>query len=160
VLKTPEQREKARIEMLERTAKDKVDRRRATARRAMRKLRFKAKEVRRVTQYRKRKKAEALAAWHAKNRAEREARAARKAEREAKRALDLRKHATRHAGFVDGYNAVTPLTEAELKALSFARRYVDAYTQGAAEKRRCETLLTLRRQAAQPTPAPFPINCG
>lgn len=157
MLKTPEQREKARLDMLARKEKKRADARRAFARKAMRKLRKPAKEVRRVQRYRKKKKAEAKATRHAVLVAEKAARDARHATRQEKKALDLRKHATERQGFVDGYNAVTPLTEAELKTLSFARRYVESYLQGRAEKQRCDALLNQQQQAGL-TPAPVTIR--
>jgi len=158
MLKTPEQREQARIEMLERKAQARIEAKRASARKAMRKHRFKAKEVRRVTAWRKKKNAEAKAARHAMNKSIREARDARRVARQEKKALDLRKHATARQGFVDGYNAVTPLAEAKLKTLSFARRYREAYAQGRAERQRCDVLLAQQQQAAQTIPSPVTIR--
>jgi hypothetical protein len=141
MLKTPEERERAQREMRERKAQDKVEHRKAAARRAMRKRRFKAKEVRRVQKYRAKKKAEAKTARHVVLMAEKAARALRCAVREEKKACDMRKHATAQAGFVAGWSAVVPQTDEELKALSWSRRYREAYAHGAAEKRRCQELM-------------------
>ena len=122
----------------------------------MRKHRFKAKEVRRVTAWRKKKNAEAKAAWHAMNKSIREARAAHRVARQDKRALDLRKHATQHAGWLAGFTTMTPQTKAELKAQSWAKRYREAYAEGRAERQRCDTLLI--QQQAQTTPVPVTIR--
>ena len=56
MIKTAEERERAQQEMRARIAADKLERRKAAARRAMRKRRFKAKELRRVQKYRAKKK--------------------------------------------------------------------------------------------------------
>lgn len=156
MLKTPEQKEQARLEMLERGEKKSAERRKAIARRAMRKRRFKAKEVRRVQRYRKKKKAEAKAVHHIVLMAEKAARDARRVARQEKKALDLRKHATERQGFCDGYNSGAPKTEAELKAQSWTKRYREAYAQGACEKRRCQELMEAQQKPA--TPAPITIQ--
>ncbi len=156
MLKTPEQREQVRLDMLARKEKKRVNARRASARRAMRKRRFKAKEVRRVQRFRKKKKAETKAARHAVLMAEKAARDTRRIARQEKRASDLRKHATERQGFCDGYNSVAPKTETELKAQSWAKRYREGYAKGRAEKQRVDALLLA--QQSRPTPAPVTIQ--
>ena len=113
--------------------------------------------MRRVQRFRKKKKAEAKAARHAVLMAEKAARDARRVARQEKKALDLRKHSTQRQGFCDGYNAVTPMTEAQLKGLSYAKRYRIGYAEGRAEKQRVDALLT-QQQQARLTPAPVPIQ--
>ena len=156
MLKTPEERERAQREMRERKAQDKVEHRKAAARRAMRKRRFKAKEVRRVQKYRAKKKAEAKAARHAVLMAEKAARDARRVARQEKKALNLRKHATERQGFCDGYNSAAAKTESELKAKSWAKRYREGYARGRAEKQRVDALLLA--QQSRYTPAPVTIQ--
>jgi hypothetical protein len=158
VLKTPEQREQAWIEMLERKAQARTEAKRASARKAMRKRRKPAREVRRVQRYRKKKKAEQKAARPAVLMAEKAARDARRVARQEKHACDLRKHATQRQGFVDGYNTMTPQTKPELKAQSWAKRYREAYAQGRTERQRCDVLLAQQQQAAQTTPSPVTIR--
>lgn len=155
-MKTPDERERAQQEMRARIEHDKVERRKAAARRAMRKRRFKAKEVRRVQRFRKKKKAEAKAVHHAVLMAEKAARDTRRIARQEKKALDLRKHATERQGFCDGYNSAVPKTEAELKAQSWAKRYRIGYASGRAEKQRVDALLFT--QQTRPTPAPATIR--
>jgi len=150
MLKTPEQKEQARLEMLARKELKRASARRASARRASLKRHFKSKEVRRVTAWRKRKKA----ARHLEIVAQKAARALRRAVREEKKACDMRKHATAQAGFVVGWSAVVPQRDEELKARSWSRRYREAYAHGAAEKRRCQELMAAQqRTALQLTPA-------
>lgn len=156
MLKTPEERERAQHEMRAHIAQNKVERRKAAARRAMRKRRFKAKEVRRVQRYRTKKKAEAKAAHHVVLMAEKAARDTRRVARQEKTALDLRKHATERQGFCDGYNSVAPKTEAQLKGLSYAKRYRIGYAEGRAEKQRVDALLLT--QQPRLTPAPVTIQ--
>jgi hypothetical protein len=156
MLRTSEQREQARLDMLARKEKKRVNARRASARRAMRKRRFKAKEVRRIQRFRKKKKAEAKAARHIVLMAEKAARDARRVARQQKKALDLRKHATERQGFCDGYNSGAPKTEAELKALSWAKRYRIGYAEGRAEKQRVDALLLA--QQVRLTSAPVTIQ--
>jgi hypothetical protein len=147
MLRTSEQREQARVDMLARKEKKRVNARRGSARRAMRKRRFKAKEVRRVQRFRKKKKAEAKAARHIVLMAEKAARDARRVARQQKKALDLRKRGTAQAGFTAGWLAVAPQTDEELKALSWAKRYREAYAHGASEKRRCQELMEVQEKA-------------
>lgn len=156
MLKTPEQREQARQEMLERKEHRRKEARRASARKAMRKKRQPAREVRRVTAWRKCKKAEAKAARHAVLMAEKAARDARRVARLEKKTLDLRKHATERQGFCDGYNSAAPMTEAELKALSYAKRYRTKYAEGVEQKQRVDALLLT--QQSRLTPAPVTIQ--
>jgi hypothetical protein len=146
MLKTPEQKEQARLEMLARKEQKRASARRASARRASLKRHFKSKEVRRVTAWRKRKKAEKKAARHLEIVAEKAARALSRAVREEKKACDMRKHATAQAGFVAGWSAVVPQTDQELKALSWSRRYREAYAHGAAEKRRSQELMAAQQR--------------
>ena len=156
MLRTSEERERAQQEMRARKAAEKVEHRKAAARRAMRKRRKPAREVKRVTAWRKRKKAEAKAARHAVLMAEKAARDARRVARQEKKALDLRKHATERQGFCDGYNTAASKTDAELKAQSWAKRYREAYARGCAEKQRVDALLLA--QPTRLTPAPVTIQ--
>jgi hypothetical protein len=141
MLKTVEERERAQQEMRDRIAAKKVADHEASVRRTARKRGFKAREVKRVQAWRKRKKAQARAARHLEIVAEKAARAQRRAVREEKKACDMRKHATAQAGFVAGWSAEVPQTDDELKALSWAKRYRESYAHGAAEKRRCQELV-------------------
>ena len=65
-----------------------------------------------------------------------------------------RKHATEAAGFRDGWTAATPTSEAELKALSYARRYISGYMRAVAEKTRVTALMAAQQAKviAQPKP--------
>jgi hypothetical protein len=159
MLKTPEQKEQSRLEMIKRKEKRQVDARRKSARDAMRKRRhtLERKNVRHVQEWRAKKKSEAKAAKRATNKAEREARDTRRIARQEKKALDLRKHATERQGFCDGYNAAAPKTEAELKTQSWAKRYREGYAKGRAEKQRVDALLT-QQQQARLTPSPVTIR--
>ena len=65
-------------------------------------------------------------------------------ERVRQKALNLRKHATDHQGHVDGWTVAVPVADAELKSLSWSRRYREAYAQSAVEKVRM--LATMARQ--------------
>ena len=158
MIKTPEERERAQREMRARMTHDKAERRKASARRAMRKRRFKAKEVRRVQRYRKKKKAEKKAARHAVLMAEKAARDTRRVARQEKKALNLRKHATERQGFCDGFNSAMPKTEVELKTQSWAKRYREAYANGRAEKQRVDTLLLAQQQTARPAPVTIHLS--
>lgn len=154
----PEELEQAQSAMLARKEQKRADAKRASARECMRKKRryYERKNVRHVQVYRKRKKAEARAARHLEIVAEKAARAQRRAVREEKKACDLRKHATERQGFVDGYNAAAPKTDAELKAQSWANRYREGYAKGRAEKLRVDALLLAERWRY--TPAPVTIQ--
>jgi hypothetical protein len=124
---------------------------RKSARDAMRKRRrtLERKNVRHVQEWRAKKKKEAKAARTAENKRLKTERVERRAIREAKKALDLRKHATQHAGFIEGFQTKTPQSDSELKAMSWSQRYRTGYSEGAAEKRRYEAILN---QYARPTP--------
>jgi hypothetical protein len=153
MLKTPEQRERARLEMLERKEKKRAATRRKAARAAIRKRR----NVLRAQTYRKRKKAEAKAALRAARKAKREAQAVRRAARKEKHDRTVRSNARPGVGFVDGYSAATPKTPLELKALSYSRAYIARYLEGVAEKQRVTQLLN-QEATRQPTPAPATIQ--
>jgi len=108
--------------------------------------------LRRMRGLRKARKKAVKAAHHAVLMAEKAARNARRIARQEKRELNLRKHGTEKAGWLAGWHAATPLTEPELKALSFARRYVEAYVHGAAEKWRYQELMATQQTPAVPQP--------
>jgi hypothetical protein len=59
----------------------------------------------------------------------------------------LRTKATAQKGHVDGWQSAgkTPMTEAELEALSYSRRYIDAYLMAVAERRRIESAMQAQR---------------
>ena len=158
MLKTPEQREQARLEMLARKEQSRADARRTSARKAMRKRRrtLERKNIRHVQEWRAKKKTEKKAARHIVLMAEKAARDARRVARQEKKALDLRKHATQRQGFCDGYNSAAPKTDAELKAQSWAKRYRIGYAEGCAEKQRVDALLLA--QQSRLTPAPVTIQ--
>lgn len=64
----------------------------------------------------------------------------------------LRKHATANDGWVTGWNATAPLTEAELKALSYAKRYIEKYVEAVVKKQQW-----LESMAAQQAPKPHVV---
>jgi hypothetical protein len=132
-----------------------VEARRRSARNAMRKRRrtLERRNVKHVQEWRAKKKAEKKAEHHAVLMAEKAERDARRVARQEKNALDLRKHGTAQAGFVAGWQAVVPQTDEELKALSWSKRYREAYTRGAVEKRSNQELMEASRRSA-----PEPIN--
>jgi hypothetical protein len=142
-MRTPEQLEAAILEMKARNEQKQLEAHRKSARDGMRKIRrtLERKNVKHVQAWRDKKRAEAKAAKRAANKAEKEARDARRVVRQEKQALDLRKHATERQGFCDGYNSTAPLSDAELKAQSWAKRYREAYAEGRAEKQRVDLLL-------------------
>jgi len=157
---TPEELEQAQRAMLARKEQKRADAKRASARKAMRKKRrtLERKNVRHVQEWRARKKAEKKAARHTVLMAEKAARDARRVARQEKKACDLRKHATERQGFVDGYTTITPQTDAELKALSWAKRYREGYAKGRAEKERVNDLLAAEQARYATTPAPATIQ--
>jgi hypothetical protein len=159
-MKTPEQREQAQLDMLARKEQKRADARRASARNAMRKRRrtLERKNIRHVQEWRAKKKAEKKAERHAVLMAEKAARDIRRVARQEKKALDLRKHATQRQGFCDGYNAAAPMTEAQLKGLSYAKRYRIGYAEGRAEKQRVDVLLLAQRSRLTPTPVTIQLT--
>src|SRR5579864_1890871 len=76
-------------------------------------------------------------------------------ERMRVRDFHLRTKATAQCGTVEGFGAETPLDEAQLKALSYSRRYREAYLDAVAEKRRW--LVAMAKQNAKPLAQPRAI---
>ena len=62
-------------------------------------------------------------------------------ERVRLKAWHLRKRATAQAGFSEGWTATSPLSEAELKAQSYSRRFIDAYLGAVAERQLVEAAM-------------------
>jgi hypothetical protein len=68
-------------------------------------------------------------------------------------AWQARKHATAQNGFAMGWSATSPVTEAELKAQSYAKRFITAYLGAVAERKRVEAVM-----AKQSTPTVQPAT--
>ena len=67
--------------------------------------------------------------------------------------IQLRKHATAHAGMVAGFSATVPLDSAQLQELHFSRRYREAYLEATSQKQ--QWLAAMQKQN-NPTPVVQP----
>jgi hypothetical protein len=63
----------------------------------------------------------------------------------AKREADLRKHATAQEGFRQGWCAEVPMTESQMMAQSYAKRFIREYLRAVAEKSRVTALMAVQQ---------------
>jgi hypothetical protein len=73
--------------------------------------------------------------------------------RVAKREVDLRKHATAQEGFRQGWCAAVPMDEAQMIALSYAKRFIREYLKAVAEKARITALMAAQQSKPLVQPA-------
>lgn len=72
-----------------------------------------------------------------------------------KQQADLRKHATAHEGFRQGWCATVPIDETQMLAQSYAKRFIREYLRAVSEKARVTELMAAQHK---PLPQPKIIN--
>ena len=107
---------------------------------------------RRVRRFRKRKKILARIYRIQEQRTKLREQIATLQERIRLKAFYLRRQATQQHGFSEGWTAVVPKTEAELKALSFSGRFIVAYLGAVTERQRVNMVVTKQNKPAAPRP--------